>query len=225
MKELHIVISLGGSLIKLNKLDYINSLSSLLKELSEKFKLYIVVGGGGLAREYIDSCRKLGGNEYLLDKVGILATRMNANILIASLGDYATQNVFESIEDAIYSLEKKIFVMGGTIPGHTTDAVAVMLGEKVNADKIIIMTNVDGVYDKDPNKNKDAKLLKKISGAQLMEIVSSTSSTAGSKTVVDPLAARLISRAKIPLFVLNGSELENLKKAIEGKEFKGTVVG
>ena len=68
-------------------------------------------------------------------------------------------------------MKKKIIIIGGTKPGHSTDYVGAELASKINADKLIIATNVDGVFDKDPNKYKKAKQIREITIDKLINRV------------------------------------------------------
>jgi len=217
-----IALSVGGSI--LDDVDYVGKLASVLKKISKKNKLYIVAGGGKNARKYIDACRKLGANESFLDDVGIDATRLNAKLLIAALGSAYPKPAKDFDEAIIGGKSFPVVVMGGTHPGHTTDAVTAMLAERTNADKLIIATNVDYVYTADPKKYKNAKMLKKLTADRLIEITSNTSSSAGSKSVIDPLGAKIIARSKIKTFVINGKNLNALKNVVENKNFVGSVI-
>ena len=114
--------------------------------------------------------------------------------------------------------------MGGTHPGHTTDAVAVMLGEFVRADKFINATSVDGVYTADPKIDKNAKKLDKLTPDELIEITLQSVSQAGPHIVIDPLAARVIKRSNITTYILDGRDLTALENAIIGKPFNGSIV-
>lgn len=219
-----IVISVGGSVLGELNLGYIKKLSSMLMKFSSKYKFYLVVGGGEIARRYIDACRAFGCDESYLDNVGIDATRLNAKVLIASLNDTYPE-VAKDLDEAL--IAGKIFkftVMGGTHPGHTTDAVAAMLAERINADKIIIMTNVKGVYTADPKKYKNAKFLKELSYDDLIDITMKTGMEAGSKSAVDPLAAKIIARAQIETTVVNGGDIKNLDNLLTGKKFIGSII-
>jgi uridylate kinase len=102
--------------------------------------------------------------------------------------------------------------------------VGAELAEKISASKYIIATNVDGVYDKDPNKFKDAVQLKELSVKQLIEKYGIKWDTAGQNIVVDGPALEIIDRAHIPTFVLNGKKLDELKKAITNQSFNGTII-
>jgi uridylate kinase len=223
-----VVISIGGSVLvpDENDTDYMKSLASMLKELSSTLKLYIVTGGGRIARSYISSGRVLGADERYLDELGIEVTRLNARLLIKALGDYAYPKPAESFDEASKAGDShKMVVMGGTAPGHTTDAVSAMLAEKVGAVRLVNATNVDGVYDSDPKKNDNAKKFDKMSFEQLGSVSTKKHDRAGPTVIFDPRGAEIIAKAKIPLYVCHGRNLDNLKNAIMGKEFNGTIVG
>jgi uridylate kinase len=223
-----VVISIGGSVLvpDENDTDYMKSLASMLKELSSTLKLYIVTGGGRIARYYISSGRVLGADERYLDELGIEVTRLNARLLIKALGDYAYPKPAESFDEASKAGDShKMVVMGGTAPGHTTDAVSAMLAEKVGAVRLLNATNVDGVYDSDPKKNDNAKKFDKMSFEQLGSVSTKKHDRAGPTVIFDPRGAEIIAKAKIPLYVCHGRNLDNLKNAIMGKEFNGTIVG
>ena len=222
-----VVISIGGSVLvpDENDADYMKSLSSVLKELSSTHKLFIITGGGRIARYYITSGRALGADEHYLDELGIEVTRLNARLLIKALGDHAYPKPAESFEEASKAGEShKIVVMGGTAPGHTTDAVSAILTEKVGAVRLVNATNVDGVYDSDPKKNDDAKKFDRMSYEQLRSLSLKKHDRAGPTVIFDPKGAEIIAKAKIPLYVCHGRDLLALRNAILAEDFGGTVV-
>jgi len=222
-----VVISIGGSVLIPEKEDfeYIKSLASMLIDLSSKHKLFVVVGGGRIARYYIEIGRKLGADESYLDDMGIEVTRLNARLLISALGEHAYHIPARNFDEAIHeSKTHDIVVMGGTHPGHTTDGVAAMLGERVKADRLVNATSVDGVYTSDPKKNKRARRIERMSYQELIRIAQRGKGKAGPSIVFDPLGASLVARSKVPLLVVDGRDLSSLKKAIMGKKFRGTKV-
>jgi len=221
-----IVISLGGSILipSLEK-NKIKEYLPVLTGIAERHRLFVVVGGGGEARRYITVARNLGIDEGTSDEIGILITRLNANLLIAALGERAYPKVAESHAEAKkFAESKKIVVMGGITPGQTTDAVAAVLAERVGASVFINVTSVDGIYSADPNKDKKAKRFETLTPKQLLAIVGGTALTAGSNTVLDIVAARVVERSHIPLVVLDGRDPGNLSRAILTGEYSGTVV-
>lgn len=223
-----VVLSLGGSvLMKDEKPDtaYIRALSKVLIGLSSKYSLFIVTGGGTIARHYIRAGRDLGADESYLDEMGIEVTRLNARLLIVALGERACQSPPKNYDEAQHAAKNHaIVVMGGVSPGITTDAVSALLAERVKAKRLVNATSVNGAYTEDPKKNPDAKMIPRMSHRELVSLVSLTPSGAGPNTVFDPVGARVIERSKIVLSIVDGRDLANLREAIEGKAFSGTLV-
>jgi uridylate kinase len=225
---MHIVLSIGGSSINNDgKIDveYLKKLASILKKSKHSFG--IVTGGGPSARIHADAARKLGAGEFDADALAILATKMNANLMIEALGDAAHKKVLDDFEDARIAAEKsKVVVMGGTIPGITTDTDSVLLAEAIGAEKLINVSNVEAIYDSDPSKNRNAKRFARMSYEELNELAAkSDMRKAGTNFVFDMLACKLIQRSKIMTHFVSGKKLDDLKKAIDGKKHNGTVVG
>jgi uridylate kinase len=221
-----VVISLGGSiLIPALEKNKIKEYVPVLEEIAAHHRLFVVVGGGGEARRYITVARNLGIDEGTSDEIGILITRLNANLLIAALGDQAYPKVAENHAEAKkFGESKKIVVMGGITPGQTTDAVAAVLAERVGASVFINVTSVDGIYSADPKKDKKARRFESLTPGQLLDIVGKAGLGAGSNIVLDIVAARVVERSHIPLLVLDGRKPENLSRAILTGEYTGTVV-
>jgi len=210
-----LVYSLGGSILAGRNTKSLSEYAEALKRLAKENKIFVVVGGGKIAREYIEKARALGASELFCDFIGISATKLNALLLVAALGDAAPQEIPSTYSDAAESLHR-IVVMGGLSPGQTTDAVSAMLAERVHADKLIIATSVDGVYTADPEKDPSAQKLKVMTPRALVRLAMETEMKAGSRSPVDPLAAKIIERSSIPTAIVLGSKIENLRKGATG---------
>jgi|SRR5208283_240704 len=221
-----VVISLGGSiLIPELENNRIQAYLPVLEKIAARHRLFVVVGGGGGARDYIMVARKLGIDEGTADEIGILVTRLNATLLIAALGEAAYPKVAESHSEAKkFAESKKIVIMGGITPGQTTDAVAAVLAERVQADVFVNVTSVNGIYDKDPNKYPKAKHHRTLTPQQLLGIVGKGGLGAGSHNVLDIIAARVVERSHIPLVVLDGTRPENLSDALLLGKCEGSIV-
>ncbi len=224
MKSL--VISLGGSVLVPNLSGHrIAEYAAALRQVSEKFRVFVVVGGGGEARRYIEVARSLGVDEGTCDEIGIRVTRLNAALLIAALGDSVYPRVAEDQEKALeYAVSGRIVVMGGVTPAQTTDAVSAVLAERTGADILINLTSVDGIYSADPKTDPSATRYAHLTPDRLAEIVSGSRLNAGSNTVMDAIAVKIIQRSSIPLLVLDGRKPENLPDALILGRFSGTVV-
>jgi len=184
-----------------------------------------VVGGGSLSRELIKTARAMGLSEAAQDEVAISVSRVMAQLLILRLGKSGTLTVPTNIKDAAKLLEEgKIVVMGGLKPGMTTDAVAAMLAERVNADLLVKATDVDGIFTRDPKKHKDAKLLERLSFDDLFGFFEKERHEAGIHQVLDPEAVRILQRKRIKTVVVNGFKPENVLLAVKGEKV-GTVIG
>ncbi len=218
------VISIGGSVLLSSDAtdEYLKSFVSLCLQMSTNSKLYLVVGGGKPAREYIRKGRNLNLTESDLDDLGIMITRVNATFL-SKLFQTANKTIPISCDEAA-ALSNDIIIMGGTTPGHSTDYVGAELAEAVHADKYIIATNVDGVFDKDPNKFPNAVRIPEISIKDLLGQYGESWDAAGSNVVIDGPALKKIDHARIPTMVVNGKKLSELEKAMLDKSFLGTKI-
>ncbi|HEX9709500.1 MAG TPA: UMP kinase [Candidatus Thermoplasmatota archaeon] len=222
-----LAISAGGSIMVPDAPDvaYVKQLAQELRSLTERYRVLVVAGGGKVARNYIHAGRQLGADESTLDVLGIDVTRLNARVLIAALGEHALARPPHHFDEAIEASRAfPVVVMGGTQPGHTTDAVTAMLGERARAVRLIILTNVDGVYTRDPRLDPKARRIDAMTAAELVAVTAGGSHKAGSTGVVDAMACRIIQRARIPACVLHGRDFDALRAAAEGRPFKGTAV-
>jgi len=214
-----IVVTVGGSII-IKDQDYkkFKNYADTLRDMNHEHNLFVVVGGGKPARDYIGIARDIGVSEAACDDIGIDVTRLNAKLLIMALGDDAYPKVAKNFHEAMeYSVSGKIIVMGGTEPAHSTDAVGSILAEFVHADLLINATSVDGLYDKDPNKHDDARMFEKITPTEMMSILNTNETKAGTYEFFDTTAIQIIKRSKIKTRIVNGEYPENLQKAISSE--------
>jgi uridylate kinase len=186
----------------------------MLSEISEKVQPVVVAGGGKLARDYISTARSLGSDEASLDILGIEVSRLNARLMIIALGDQAYPVVPEDLEQVSKAVTAgKIVVTGGLHPGQSTNATAALIAEKVKASKFLNATDVNGIYDSDPNKNENARLFNEITVKRCIDLLASEDSAAGGYDLMDIVALKVIERSKIPTVVLK-SDPAVIKKAI-----------
>ena len=214
-----IVITIGGSIIiKDHNYKKFMDYAEVLRDLTDENEIFVVVGGGKTARDYIEIARALGSSEALCDDIGIEVTRLNAKLLIAALGDYAYPEVPQNFREALqFASTKKIVVMGGTEPAHSTDAVGSILAEFVGAELLINATSVNGLYNKDPNKYSDAKMYNEIKPSKMIDLISTKDIKAGTYEFFDMTAIQIIKRSRIKTVILNGGDANNIKTAINCK--------
>ena len=227
------IVALGGSLLRPEEADERTMWFGQLRQMAVHFegngrKLGIVVGGGLPAREGITLARESFSDSYRLDTVGIAATRLNATILQQTLQDIGCNVapvIPTSTNEAAELLEShNIVVMGGTTPGHTTDAVSVALARDCGASHCVIATNVSHVHDSDPRENPEAKPIEELTLAELAQITGTEPLGPGGSAAVDPVAVKWAMEASIKLAVLDGRDLSRVEDALEGRPFVGTLV-
>ena len=222
-----VVVSIGGSvLVPEPGSDRVAAHAAVVEDLVEDgCRVGAVVGGGGVAREYIGAARELGANEIELDQLGIDVTRLNARLLIAALGEGTVTAPAHDYDQAGNALRQgDVCVMGGVAPAQTTDAVGAALAEYVDADLLVYATSVPGVYDDDPNENPDAVKFDDLTARELVDVIADLEMNAGSSAPVDLLAAKIIQRSGMRTIVLDGTDPERIARAVRYGEHEGTDV-
>lgn len=233
-KYKRIVLKLSGEALK-NTSDGEPLDSNILQNLSMELKgihtmgvqICLVVGGGNIFRGL--SGAQSGVDRTTGDYMGMLATVINSLALMNSLEKSGVpvrvqtaipmERVAEPfiLRRAVRHLEKGrvvIFAAGTGNPYFSTDTTAALRASEVGADCILKATKVDGIYDKDPNKYRDAVKYDKISYLDALE---------KRLAVMDSTAFSMCMDNKIPIIVFNMNKPENIKKAILGAKI-GTLV-
>ena len=202
-----VVVKLSGSLFFSDDLSRVaDSLKTVLNK-DKTLKLILVAGGGGMARQYIHAAGKFGEDQATLDEIGIGASRLNAKVTISALGDIALDQVPATLRELVHAHElagsnKRVIVVGGLHPGQSTNAVAALVAERLHARLFVNATSVDGVYTKNPEKFKDAKMLETVNVKELSNILAEESVVAGGYDLMDPVALKLIQRSKVPTIIM-----------------------
>jgi len=224
-KNMKIVLKLSGKLVSPEDPLYISRVSEIVREAFTKgHRIAIVVGGGSIARRYIDACRSLGGSEGICDLVGIDASRLNAMLIAISLGDIAYRRIVRNVDELLDAWNTGlVIVAGGFQPGQSTVAVSAIIAEIISADLLVYATVVKGIYDRDPSRDPGARLLKRVSVEELRKILSSQSVAAGKYELIDPIALSIIERSRIKTIVIDGRNPETIARAIRGEDV-GTII-
>jgi len=230
----NIVIKFGGSLLfsEEGTVNYekITEFCNIIKSKNYYDLIAIVCGGGKVARQYIRAIREFTDNEILCDLIGIDISRVNSQLMVAKLGEIAYSQVPKSIEELSTAINSnKIVVMGGLQPGQSTTSVAMLVTEYLKAERLVILTDVDGIYDKDPNLFKDAKLIEKISYESLQKLILKSSidtqASAGEYRIFDAVSLQILKRSNINVLVMSGKNLNQFHKFWNNeKEIIGTII-
>ena len=222
-----IVISLGGSLIVPKEgidIKFLKEFKKLMESATKKgYRFILVCGGGRTAREYQAGLKGIiKASQADLDWIGIHATHLNAHLVQSVFGKSAHPKIITDPTKKA-QFKEKILIGAGWKPGWSTDYDAVLLAKTYGAKKIINLTNIDYLHDKNPTIYKDAKKIKEIDWAGFRKIVGNKW-IPGANTPFDPIASREAQKLGLELILANGKKLKNLTKIIKGDKFVGSVV-
>lgn len=223
---MRIVVRIGGSVVAspINA-DLMSKYADIIRIVKQQgHEIVVVVGGGALAREFIGIAKKLSLDINAQDEIAISCSRLFAQLFLKRIGEVGCSKVVITLDEAAQCLsEGKVAVMGGLKPGITTDAVAALVAERVDAELLVKGTDQNGVYNKDPRKFTDAIKLDKLSLEQLADILEHNIHQAGLHQIIDPVAMHVLKRKRLKLIVVNGFNPENIVAAIEGKNVGTTI--
>jgi len=218
-----IVIKLSGSLFGLEDTKNLKQFAEFFVRISKMCQPIIIAGGGTIARHYILHARSSGADESTLDELGIEVSRLNAKLLIYALQDKAYPHPPINLKEVAHAADSGLIVVtGGLHPGQSTNATAALIAEKVRASIFLNATDVDGVYDSDPNKNKNAKKFKKIPIKKLRSMLVHQDFLAGGYDLMDIVALKVIERSKIKTRVIK-ADIKILERVIKGNQ-EGTEI-
>ena len=223
---MRIVVRIGGSVVA-SPIDteLMSKYAEIIKAIKQQgHEVVVVLGGGALAREFIGIARKLELEMTAQDEIAISCSRLFAQLFLKKISESGCNKIAITLDEAAQCLaDCKVAVMGGLKPGITTDTVAALVAERVEADLLVKGSDQDGVYDKDPRKHPDAIKLDRLSIENLAKIFEGSVHKAGIHQIIDPEALKIIKRKRLKLVVVNGFTPENLLAAING-ETVGTVI-
>lgn len=227
MQKKVIVLSLGGSLIIPNEvnLKYLKSFKKIILKNKSKYKFIIVCGGGSIARKYISALREIGLNEKLQSFSGISATRMNARFMSYFFNQDQELGIPDKLKTLKDYIKKYDIVFCGALeykPHQTSDSTSAQIANEFKSE-FINLTDVSGLYTKNPKKFKDAKLIPKISWKEFNELAKKIEFKPGQHFVLDQTASEVILKNKIPTYIL-GEDMKQLDNLLNNKNFKGTKI-
>ena len=227
MRKEVIVLSLGGSLIIPDDINvkFLREFKRIIIEHAKKCKFVIVCGGGSIARKYISVLKKMGVNEKLQNFSGISATRMNARFMNYFFNQDAEKGVFEKMSDVKKYLKKRNIVFCGALeygPKQTSDSTASQIASELKT-TFINLTDIDGLYDKNPRKFKNVKFIENISWKKFHDMANKVKFNPGQHFVLDQKASKIIMQNKIKTYII-GNNIKQLDNFLNGRKFRGTRI-
>ena len=215
MKKI-IVIKLSGKVFGIEQTKNLKDYARFFVKISKICQPILIAGGGKIARHYISNARSSGADESTLDELGIEISRLNAKLLIYALKDKAYPHPPTTLPEVKNAVESGLIVVaGGLHPGQSTNGTAALIAEKVRASEFLNATDVNGIYDSDPNKNKKAKMFKRIDLKDLRNLLVHEDSMAGGYDLMDIVALKVIERSKIKTRIIK-ADIKIIEKALKG---------
>ena len=219
-----IVISLGGSLVAPGDIDltFLKTFKHVLQKYLDAKRFFILVGGGKIARNYQKAMLEFGAQNNDRDWIGIGVTKLNAEVIKQMFeGNCYPKTVTDPNKKV--KTNKDVVVGAGWKPGWSTDYDAVLIAKNHNIKTIINLTNIDYVYDKNPNDFPDAKPLEQIDWKSFEQIVGDKW-TPGLSMPFDPRASKIASKLGLRVIMINGKNLERLEDFLNDNPFIGTII-
>jgi uridylate kinase len=225
------VISLGGSIVAPDGVDgqFLKNFKNLVRSLIEADngrRFIFVVGGGSPARVWQNAYREVCGDDIQHDDeadwIGIMATRLNAQLVKAVMAEWCSQPVVTDPTQA-EPLAGNVLVAAGWKPGFSSDNDAVLLAERFDAKMVINLSNIEKVYTADPRKDPNAKPIDRISWTDFRAMVGDEW-VPGKNVPFDPIASRQAEKIGLKVICAAGRDLANLKNILSGENFVGTTI-
>ncbi|MBU4308635.1 MAG: UMP kinase [Nanoarchaeota archaeon] len=229
MKKQVVVLSLGGSMIipKDINVRFLQEFKKVLLQNTKKFKFVVVCGGGSTARKYISGLEKqdLPKKTFFQGLLGIASTRLNARFMTYFFNEDANKGIPHDMKEVKNLLAKYDVVFCGALryaKKETSDGTSAKLANFFKSE-FINMTNVKGIFTKNPAKFKDAKFIPEISWKNFHKLATKETFKPGQHFVLDQSAAKIIKKYKIPTYII-GNYPKQIENIILGKEFVGSKI-
>jgi uridylate kinase len=222
-----VVVALGGSIIHPDGIDvqFLKQFKKFLAPfLRRGMKFVLVIGGGKLSRNFQKAAGQVSRvTDEDKDWIGIHATRLNAHLLRTIFRDVADPVVID-MRGKIKKLRAPVTIASGWRPGWSTDYVAMRIAADFGAGEAVVAGRPAHVYDKDHAKHADAVPFHKLSWREYRRLIPAKWKP-GLHAPVDPVGAALGAREDVKAIIIDGRNMPNFRALLNGKEFKGTIIG
>lgn len=225
------IVNLGGSLIVPDEVnvDFLKQFRALiLDQIAQKQQRFVLITGGGrTARRYAQAAQAVLENIDNEDKdwLGIHATRLNAHLIRTIFREHAHPRINTNPHDLedFHQCTEPIMIAAGWKPGFSTDYDTALLARYLGIKKIVNLSNIDYIYDKDPQQFPDAQKIEEMSWAQY-RTMTTEEWTPGMNAPFDPVAAKFAEKEDLEAVTLKGTNLENLRAYLNDEKFDGTLI-
>ena len=217
------VIKVGGSLAEEPEL--LRALCSKLSVLARNYPLVVVPGGGRFADVVRDSDNRFNLSDGIshrmailgIDQFGLLLTQIIPNSCATYLLDDALQLSETGVVPVF--LPSRMFFREDPLKNSwdvTSDSIAVLIASRLQAAKVLLVTDIDGVFTKDPKKHEDATLIERLSAEELLRF--------NTRTSVDLFLPKLLIETSVECYVVNGKHPERIEAILAGRKTVYTLI-
>ena len=226
-KREYVVVSVGGSLIVPDEIDTVflkNFHTLIMKKIDSNLSFFIITGGGKTARRYQDAASAVHPttDREDLDWLGIHSTRLNAHLMRTLFSEQAQARIVKNPTRKAGGKDT-VVIGAGWKPGWSTDYCAVLAAKQLGAKKLVNLSNIDYVYDKDPRKFPDAVKIEKTNWEDFRKLIPDHWDP-GLSSPFDPIAAKEAQALGLEVAIINGKKLEEFEKYLSGEEFIGSII-
>jgi len=210
------VIKVGGSLAE--DPERLRDLCANLSDFAKKHTIVVMPGGGRFADVVRDFDQRFNLSSGIahrmailgMDQFGLLLSQIIPNSCATYLLDDARQ-LSETGVAPIFLASRLIFKEDPLENSWdvTSDSIAAYVASRLQAAKVLLVTDVDGIFTKDPKKHEDAPLIERLSAEELLKF--------NTRTSVDRFLAKLLSEAPIDCYVVNGNHPERIEAILAGQ--------
>jgi len=221
MKEI-ITISVGGSLIVPDKVDFLflKKFKKLIERQNQRF--IIVCGGGKTARNYQSALKKINNEKDALDWIGIESSFLNARLIQLIFEKISHKKIIRDPQEKI-NFKEKVLISCGWKPGRSTDYNTIILAKRFQSKKVLNLSNIEYIYDKDPNKYESAKKIKEISWQDFRKLLPEKWEP-GLNSPFDPVASKKAEKLKLEVNIIKGQKIKEIENCLNNKKFKGSKI-
>ena len=220
------ILSLGGSIIVPDQVDtaFLAKFKTLIeKQVKEGKRFVIVCGGGKTNSRYLTALQGITDVAHEDgDWLGIMATRLNAELVRILFGELAHPKVLVD-PTAQSNAKESVIIAAGWKPGHSTDYDAVLWAKQFGADTIVNLSNIDYAYTADPKKDPKAEKIERATWKEFRKLVGEEWSPR-LNLPFDPIASKEAEKLKLQVIIAKGTDLENTERILKGEKFTGTVI-
>ena len=221
------ILSVGGSIVIPKngfEVAWLKKFRALiLAEVKKGQRFILVIGGGATCRQYQSAAAKVAKlTSTDLDWLGIKSTVFNAEFVRTLFKGYAYEKVVTNPTRRVKT-SRPIIVAAGWKPGCSTDKDAALLAKTYGASEVINLSNIDYVYTSDPKKNPQAKKIIQTNWPEFRKIIGDKWKP-GANLPFDPGAAKAAERLGLAVKFVKGTALGQVKRALSGGRFSGSII-